>query len=232
MPDREGGHPVNLSSPEELERLRRAFTAVEATGMSDDRAMDSDRIWRAVRGELPPTEIEEMADGASRSPETAAAWRLAAELSRELDGAHGDVVVPISRRRSVRWAIGLAAAAVVVVGLAPPLFRSFSPDPTPTYRAADGFEIASDLQPDQRLPRDAFELRWSSTGEGSLYEIVLTDADLRILDRASFLEEASYLVSVEALSDVADGDEVWWKIDATRPDGTRVSSQTFVTRVK
>lgn len=53
-----------------------------------------------------------------------------------------------------------------------------------------------------------------------------------VLDRASFLEEASYLVSLEALSDLAEGDEVWWKVDATRPDGTQASSPTFVTPVK
>ena len=129
--------------PDELERLRRAFTTVAETRGSDDHAPDPDRIWQAVRGELTATEIEEMADQASRSAETAAAWRLAAELSRELDSNSDDSVVPINRRRPVRWALGLAAAAVVVIGLALPLYHSFSPDPTPTFRAIDEFEIAN-----------------------------------------------------------------------------------------
>jgi hypothetical protein len=218
--------------PDELERLRRAFATVDVTETKDDPPIDSDRIWQAVRGELPPAEVEEMADLANRSPETAAAWRLAVELSHELDGVRSGNVIPIHRRRPLRWTLGLAAAAVVVVGLALPLFRSFSPDPTPTYRAVDGLEIVSELDPDRALPRKAFELRWTPTGEGSLYEILVTDSDLRVLDRASFLEEASYLVSVEALSDLAEGDEVWWKVDATRADGARASSPTFVTLVK
>ena len=61
---------------------------------------------------------------------------------------------------------------------------------------------------------------------------MITDSRLAVLDRASFLEEPSYLVPSAALADLADGEEVWWKIDATRSDGTRVSSPTFVTKVK
>ena len=218
--------------PDELDRLRQAFTEVSETHGPEDRAPDPDRIWQAVRGELTAAEIKEMADQATRSAKTAAAWRLAAELSRELDSQGDGSVVPISRRRPVRWALGLAAAAVVVIGLALPLYHSFSPDPIPTFRAIDEFEIASELQTDTALDREAFELQWTSTGEESLYEIVITDSDLAILDRASFLEEASYLLPPAALADLEDGEEVWWKIDATRADGTRVSSPTFVTTVK
>ena len=218
--------------PDELERLRRAFTTVAETPDSDEHTPDPGRIWQAVRGELTATEIEEMADRASRSPETAAAWRLAAEFSRELDGQSVDSVVPIERRRPVRWALGLAAAAVVLIGIALPLYHSFSPDPIPAFRAIDNFEVTTDLVMGTALDRNVFELRWTPTGEGSLYEIVITNADLAVLDRASFLEEASYLVPSTALAGLEEGDEVWWKIDATRPDGTRVSSPTFVTMVR
>lgn len=218
--------------PDELERLRRAFTTVAETPGSDDHTLDPGRIWQAVRGELTTTEIEEMADQASRSAETAAAWRLAAELSRDLDSQADDSVVPINRRRPVRWALGLAAAAVVLIGLVLPLYHSFSPNPTPTLRAIDEFEIATELKTGTALNRDSFELRWTPTGKQSLYEIVITDSRLAVLDRASFLEEASYLVPFAALADLEDGEEVWWKIDATRADGTRVSSPTFVTKVK
>ncbi len=219
-------------SRDELERLRQAFTEVSETDEHEDDAPDPGRIWQAARGELTATEIKEMADRASRSPETAAAWRLAAEFSRGLDCQNVGSVVPIERRRPVRWALGLAAAAVVLIGIAVPLYISFSPDPGPTYRAIDAVEIASELQPETALARGAFELRWTPTGEGSLYDIVITNPDLAVLDRASFLEEPSYLVPSAALADLADGSEVWWKIDATRPDGVQVSSPTFVTKVK
>jgi len=218
--------------PDELERLRRVFTTIAETPGPGDHAPDSDRIWQAVRGELTATDIEGMADQASRSAETAAAWRLAAELSRDLDSQADDSVVSINRRRPVRWALGLAAAAVVLIGLALPLYHSFSPNPTPTFRAIDEFEIATELKTGTALNRDSFELRWTPTGEQSLYEIVITDSRLAVLDRASFLEEPSYLVPSAALADLEDGEEVWWKIDATRPDGTRVSSPTFVTIVR
>lgn len=218
--------------PDDLERLRQAFTTVAGARRPDDRAPDTARIWQAVRGELTAIEIEELADQASRSAETAAAWRLAAELSREFDAVRDDSVVRIDRQRPVRWALGLAAAAVVVIGLALPLYRTFSPKPPPALRTIDEVEIASELQPETALDRGAFELRWTSTGEGSLYDIVITDSELAILDRASFLEEPDYLVSSSALADLAVGDEVWWRVDATRPDGTRASSPTFVTTVR
>lgn len=214
--------------PEDVERLRRAFSSVVEGETADDHGLEADRIWQAVRGELPPGEIEEMADQASRSPETAAAWRLAVELSREIDEGRDDVVVRIGRRRPIRWALGLAAAAVIVVGVGLPMYRSLAPDPTPTLRAADQFEIASELSTDEALPRTAFELRWTSAGEGALYDIVVTDSELGVLDRASFLEEPRYLVPAVALGELPPGAEVWWKIDATGPEGSRVSSPTFV----
>jgi hypothetical protein len=214
--------------PEDVERLRRAFSSVAETGTADEHALNADRIWQAARGELLPREIEEMADQASRSPETAAAWRLAVELSREIDEGRDDVVVRIGTRRPVRWALGLAAAAVVVIGIGLPIYRSFAPQPPPTLRAAEGFEITSELSADHSLPRDAFELRWTSAGEGALYDIVITDSDLGVLDRASFLEEPRYVVPAAALGELPSGAEVWWKIDATGAEGSRVSSPTFV----
>ena len=153
-------------------------------------------------------------------------------MSRELDETLDGAVVRIDRRRPMKWAVGLAAAAVIMIGIGLPFFRSLTPEPTPTLRAADQFEIASELPTDQALPRDAFELRWTPAEEGSLYDIVLTDSELAILDRASFLESPRYVVPAGALADLTEGDEVWWKIDATRPDGSRVSSLTFVTRVR
>ena len=215
-------------SPEDVERLRRAFSSAAESETADDHATGTDRIWQAVRGELPPGEIEEMADQASRSPETAAAWRLAVELSHEIDESRDDVVVRIGARRPIRWALGLAAAAVVVIGIGLPIYRSSAPLPPPTLRAAEGFEITSELSADHPLPRDAFELRWTSAGEGALYDIVITDSDLGVLDRASFLEEPRYVVPAAALGELPPGAEVWWKIDATRSDGARVSSATFV----
>ena len=223
---------MTRTRPDELERLRVAFCSVAEEGRPDNNALDADRIWQAVRGELPPAEVEEMVDLASRSPDSAAAWRLATELSRELDETRDVAVVRIDRRRPMRWAIGLAAAAVVMIGVGLPIFRSLTPEPTPALRAAAQFEIASELPADQALPRDAFELRWTPAGEGSLYDIVLTDSELAVLDRASFLEKPSYVAPAAALSSLLEGAEVWWKIDATRPDGSRVSSLTFVTRVR
>jgi len=217
---------------DELERLRQAFAEVSETDQHEDHPPDPGRIWQAARGELTATEIEEMADRASRSPETAAAWRLAVEFSRGLDGQRAGSIVPIERRRPIRWAVGLAAAAVLLIGIVLPLYHSLSPDSNPTYRAIDTMEIKSELQPGTALDRDAFELRWTSTGEGSLYEIVITDADLAVVDRASFLEEPRYLVPSAALAELEDGAEVWWKIEATRADGVRVSSPTFVTTVR
>ena len=43
---------MTRSSSEELEWMRRAFTNGAETGQADEGALDADRIWLAVRGEL------------------------------------------------------------------------------------------------------------------------------------------------------------------------------------
>jgi len=63
---------VTRTHPDLLERLRLALCSVAEEGKPDNNALDADRIWQAVRGELPPAEVEEMADLASRSPDSAA----------------------------------------------------------------------------------------------------------------------------------------------------------------
>ena len=219
-------------TPDDIDQLRQDFAAGSTADEQGVGELDPARIWRAVRGELPPREVEALADLASRSPNVAAEWRLAVELSRELDATRDAEVVSMARPGRRRWAIGLAAAAVVVIGLALPLIRLLAPAPTLNLRAADPFEISTELVTDQALPRDDFELHWSSVGEGWLYDIVVTDADLSVLDRASFLEESRYTVPASALDDLPSGAEVLWKVDAIRPDGGRVSSATFVQRVR
>ena len=46
------------------------------------------------------------------------------------------------------------------------------------------------------------------------------------------LEEPRYTVPATALEDLPSGAEVFWKVDATQTDGGRVSSPTFVQRVR
>lgn len=222
-----------MSRPEtdDLGRLRTAFSEI-STGTLDDTEPDADHIWSAVRGELSHAEVEELADLAGRSPATAAAWRVAAELSRELDESQKNRVVRMDNRRPVRWAIGLAAAAAILIGVAVPLYNSFAPSSPPVMRAAEEFGIESELAPDEALPREDFILRWTPSGVESVYELVVTDAELRVLHQAAFLEKPNHRVPEETLGGLAEGAEVWWKVDATKADGSRVSSPTFVTTVK
>ena len=77
-----------------------------------------------------------------------------------------------------------------------------------------------------------FVLRWTPIEEGAIYEIVLTDAELGVLDQAAFLEHNEYRVSQTALADLEEGAEVWWTVKATRADGSRIVSPTFVTHLK
>lgn len=221
---------MNRHENDDLERLRTAFSAVDAP-TSQDRGDDHDRIWRAVRGELEPNEVAELADRAGRSPETAQAWRLALEMSRRLDRSTPDLVIPIKRRRPLRRITGLAAAAIVVVGLAAVLYRAVTPAPAPVYRTVGETEIVSLLAPGAALPRDDFVLRWAAM-EDATYEIVVTDASLAIVDQAAYLENAEYRIPETALALLAAGAEVWWTVEATTPEGRRVVSPTFVARVR
>lgn len=226
-------------SDRELERLRRAFQAPVETPEPDS-SPPPEQIWDAVHGELEDSEVQELILHTAVNASSALEWRLALEMKRAgesdsdaetLGGAVPEIapegrVLPAAHRfrRVIAPIVGLAVAAMllIVVGLprqeAPPV----------EYRAGESRQIESLIPRGEALPRDAFVLRWSEL-EDATYSLVLSGADLQVLDQPRGLTEAIYQVPVAKLEAIEG--ELYWQVEAELADGSTVASKTFVQTV-
>ncbi len=213
-------------SPEEIERLERALDAVGQRGGTADGAVDPGTLWDAVEGRLPPEDLARLAERAVAEPGLRREWRMALLLSRERR------IPSRTRRRNLAWILSLAAAAVVVLGLALPLVLHRSGPPGRGYRGLSGSSIeraAGDVTP---MPRGDFLLRWRCGIEGARFDVVVSDAGLHVLASAAGLEEPFYRVPAEVLKGLPAGSAVLWQVRAVLPDGSSVVSPTFVEHLR
>src|SRR5689334_24928550 len=105
-----------MMKDDELSRLRTAFTAPVPAAWSPESCPEPDRIWEAVRGELPPDEIREIVDHVAVCASCAEDWRIAAEFERESQSQEREAVVrPFPVRRFQPWIAAAAAALVLTV---------------------------------------------------------------------------------------------------------------------
>jgi hypothetical protein len=82
------------------------------------------------------------------------------------------------------------------------------------------------------LPREAFLLRWSPAGTGARYRVLVTLADLTVLDTASGLVDAEYRIPVSALAKVPSGAAVLWRMEARLADGSTLGSDPVRTELR
>ena len=87
------------------------------------------------------------------------------------------------------------------------------------------------VPPDVALPRDAFRLRWTPGPEESRYQVRVTTEELRVLATAADLTSPEFTVEPAVLS-LPSGASVFWQVDVSLPNGERLTSPTFITRVK
>jgi putative zinc finger protein len=211
----------------DLETLRRAFAAEgPPAGVAGEDCPQPERIWAAVRGELPDAERDALLDHVAVCSACAEDWRLAAELAR-VRQAGGAEVVQLRRpwARQVRYLVPAAAAALllVVVGVAVEDRREER-----QLIAMRGEEQGA-IRPlvGGALPRERFLLRWEGP-EGVLYDVrVTTDDLLQEVATARHLERRELLVPAAKLAGLASGNKLFWHVTAVRPDGEAVSSETF-----
>ncbi len=180
----------------------------------------AERIWSAVQGTL-AEEVRPSLDHAISCATCDALFRLAREIAAEEVRAQRILIA----RRSV---LGLAAAAAVVL-VATPLLQQPPPTP-PALRSGAAESVRSLTAPS--LPRQAFVLRWSAGPDETRYALSVLAEDLRPLHRASGLRTAEYQVPSEALARVPSGAQVVWTVEAALPDGRRLESGAFLTRVE
>jgi hypothetical protein len=211
--------------PFDLDSLREAFrAAVEASGYEVPRpdCVDDDRIWAAAIGNLDAGSVRAIVDHVAVCPRCAESWRLAASMAGR---------VRSDRSRIVRWpaagtwvSLGLAATFVVAAGYA--VWPRAPESPNAPLRSPEGPVLESRVT-DPELPRDQFVLRWTPGPAGTTYSVSVSDEQGRMLDEARDLQRPEYVVPPSALSPLAATSRVFWRVDASLPDGTKVTSRDF-----
>jgi hypothetical protein len=214
------------------ERLVDAFRALEDPSggeLSDDLR---DEIWLAVTGALPADRRRLIVDRMATDPACAEAWRIAHAMWL---ASQGTADAPADRQPSGarRWvAPWMAAAAALIVGTTIGLVTLRDRRAGDEFRAPAGYAVQA-RQPDlASLPREAFRLEWTPGPEGSRYHVRVTDEDLTLLATAADLNVPSFTLAPVQLAPYPAGAAILWQVEATLPDGERVTSRTFVTRVQ
>jgi hypothetical protein len=233
MPARQGDTTVTepQGSDQRLADAFRALNEPPGEALSDE---DREQIWQAVSGVLPAEERRALVDRMARDPACAEAWRVAHEMWRaSQDGVASAAGPEMGAARPRRWAASwLAAAAVLLVGTTIGLVSLREPGRGDEFRSTGGYVIESRLAADSALPREACTVRWQPGPAGSRYQVRVTTAELDAVVTAADLEVPQFTVPADRLSSVATGAIVLWQVDAFLPDGQRVTSRAFVTRVR
>ena len=227
------GETVTLTPWEE--RVHQALVAAADEAPPSATSPSPDRIWDAVRGQLPSREAQDVIDAALRDPAAYAELRMALALAAELDAIGLEALAPaVSAKssrsvRTRRW--GVLAFAIAAALLAALTLRSQGEPPVAShgadYRDSTTPSLGSDLEPGHPLPRDAFELRWDAV-PGAHYTISVSTESARLVTHRRGLREPSLTVPAAKLTDLPRGTRLLWRVEAVLEDGTREHSPTFV----
>ena len=232
MPDGEGATSVTGRRGSD-ERLAEAFQALGNTHGIEEPEDLRERIWLAVSGALPPEERRELVERTATDPGCAETWRVASELWRASLVSAGSGAAAAAPGPTTRWTPRwLATAAALLLVTAIGVGSLINRRPGDEFRASPGFVVESLVPADKALPRDAFRLRWTPGPEGSRYQVRATTEDLRLLATAADLTAPEFVIERAALSGLPGGASVFWQVDASLPNGERLTSSTFITRVE
>ena len=209
---------------DDLLALRAAFTTPVPAAWNPGGCPEPDRIWEAVRGELPPEEVRDIVDHVAICASCAEDWRIAMEFEKKKE----PVVLPFPARRFQRWIAAAAAALVLTVG-GISVRQMMTPDPPPQYRGAET-EIRS-LDGETR-PRQDFVLAWSPVEGAESYDVLVTTSELATVADPKGLPKPRCQVPASALADLPAGTRLHWRVTAVFPDGGRKQSPTFTTALE
>jgi len=230
MPDGQGVTTVSEphGSDERLAEAFRALADSHSTELSEDLR---ERIWLAVSGVLPPEERRQLVEETASDPACAEAWRIASELWRASQAAAIGGTTAAGPGLSPRWGRYWLTAAVLLLGTAIGVVSLLNRSPGDDFRASPGVLVESLVPADRALPRDAFRLRWTAGPEGSRYQVRVTTEDLQVLATAADLTTPEFVVDPAVLATLPGGATVFWQVEVSVPNGERLASPTFMTRV-
>ena len=119
--------------------------------------------------------------------------------------------------------VALAAAAAVFLIMRPRPPAEFGDDAVRTgvdkrIRPAEGMD---------RLPKDAFTLRWVGGPESATYDLFVTTSDLRVVYQALEQPATEHTVPGATLADLARGTTLLWRVVAVTSDGRKIHSTAF-----
>jgi hypothetical protein len=217
---------------DELARLREAFTAPATAAWLPAGCPEPDRIWEAVRGELPPAELRQVVEHVAVCASCAEDWRIAMAFEEEARKAREAAPEPAPARsalaRARPWLTAVAATLLIaVVGI------QIRPEPKPVYRSGSGAEIESRLPAGESLPRRSFVLAWEPVAGAESYDLLVSNAsDLRPIADLKRLTTTHYQVPESALAGLSAGARLLWKVTAVFPDGGKTASKTFTTALE
>ena len=220
---------------DELAKLRRAFAAPVHAAWQTAGCPEPDRIWEAVRGELPADEIREVVNHVAACSSCAEDWRIAKAFEEEAhagDTAESAETPSTVLRPSVsRFRPWIAAAAVaLVVTVAGIQIRTNRPDTPPVYRSGSGSAV--EVREKASAPRGNMFFGWKATPGAESYELLVTTSDLVIVANPKNLTTIQYQVPASALADLPAGARLFWSVTAVFPDGSRQQSQTLTTTLE
>jgi hypothetical protein len=138
-----------------------------------------------------------------------------------------------ARERRILLIVGAVAVGIFLLAVfLPMMLRRPGSAPGDEIRDTTGVTIQSLLDETAVMPRDAVLLRWSRAPGGSRYAVELTDENLEVLHRVEGLDRSWYEVPPDALATRPSSGTVYWRVEATLPDGTEVSSNVFVLKLQ
>jgi hypothetical protein len=210
-----------------LDRLRAMLAASAVSAAPTGDCPTPDQIWAALDGDLSGPEVEALAGHLAGCAGCREAWQLA----RRVAGENGEVRPidraerPAFRRRWRPLLAGMAAAALLVVGLGVIVKTRTQ---RVEYREPEQGEITSLVGPDVALPHSHCLLRWSPGPDGSQYKVDVATESLEVIATSDIIDTPEYLVPPETLARLPAGAKLVWQVELMDPEGTVTLSPVFV----
>jgi hypothetical protein len=212
------------------QRLQTAIASLDEIKGSGADCPAAERIWESASARLSPANDKAVVSHLGECGTCSKAWRIARELIR--DEGPAVAVAPSTGRAWRTWVPAVAAASLLIAAVSVGVLWLNEPEGPPVYRTQQGEWLEAVTPADGALSRASCVLRWTEGPEDTVYDLLVVDENLQPLARATRLERPEYEVPAADLASVPVGGSILWRVTAHLPDGRRVVSRTFTTRLE